>query len=695
MKMISSYKFSHFVLAAALILAVGFLFQPIFLLVRAAGASFGTGDFVDGKNLSTSETTYHDPVTALDAESDGHSVRMRIKVVNKGSEAASNTKVSFDLSNPRNPSASVWADGVAKVTDTLTLTPSGSVLHFVSGSGKKYGPPDCLNGCVVGDEVISNGISLGTVNPGEAQSYQVTIQFDIEGAPSTGETRTYFRSGPIFDAGNRTDRLTDWEDPVAADPGEIVEFQTKVINDGQSVAKNVIVRAELPITYATQIIAKSFVSSSTADTVSDTAAVNVSGTQGQRLVYLPGHALKYGPGCVSGCALPDSIYTTGVSIGDVAVGEQYQVTFKVIVSNVLPSPTPTVTPTPTPTASPSPTPTVSPTPTPTASPTPSPSVSPTPTASPSPTPTPKGKFRVCKFEDLNGNGQKDSGEHGLAWDFVYTLNGDTTSAYQTDGGHWYEFWKSDKGCGAWVDVSDSTTVKVAETLKDGWDVTTDKEQTAVVHSGNDVVFMFGNRKKTSPTPTPSVSPTPTPLACNSVCQSNSDCQSGLVCTQDGDKKYCRHPDNISNTSCDSRKSGGFRIRKYFDENGNGYQDNGEHGLSWKFQWDANGDNNWHDYETFENQLGEGGVVYLPDEAQVRIREKAVDGWNATTPTEPVIHIKAGDTQLMVFGNWRGKPQVLGTSTITHLPKTGPVALVGPIGSVALYAIGMWMKRKGM
>jgi hypothetical protein len=170
--------------------------------------------------------------------------------------------------------------------------------------------------------------------------------------------------------------------------------------------------------------------------------------------------------------------------------------------------------------------------------------------------------------------------------------------------------------------------------------------------------------------------------------------SGLVCYKDGDQKLCRHPDNTSSQSCDSRKLGGFFIRKYNDENGNGYQDTSEKGMTWKFRWESNGDNTWHDYETSADHLGEGGVVYLPEGTQVRIREVSADGWTATTPTEVTIHIRSNDNQLMVFGNWRGKPQVLGVTTPAILPATGAeTVVVGTLGSFGMYIAGVVLKKK--
>lgn len=210
-----------------------------------------------------------------------------------------------------------------------------------------------------------------------------------------------------------------------------------------------------------------------------------------------------------------------------------------------------------------------------------------------------------------------------------------------------------------------------------------------------VIFKSGvvNLTDTTPTPTPTPSPSPTPTpqpSCNKVCNVDSDCDGGFICKSHDNTKTCRLKTNPDNDKCDN--VGGFFVRKYHDENGNGSQDKDEKGLSWKFEWDKNGDGNWQAYETFADHLGEGGVVTLPDGTQVRIREKAENGWTATTATEVTLRIKAGENQLMVFGNWKGKPQVLGTTTVKQLPKSGAELELGVIASLAMISAGLYLKR---
>lgn len=101
---------------------------------------------------------------------------------------------------------------------------------------------------------------------------------------------------------------------------------------------------------------------------------------------------------------------------------------------------------------------------------------------------------------------------------------------------------------------------------------------------------------------------------------------------------------------------GFEVEKFKDVNGNGSRDDGEIGLSWEFEWDLNGDNNWRAYVSYADQNGKGGRVGgLHEGDVVRVREKGVDGWVSTTLTTQTTTLRIGQTQLVRFGN---KPKVV-------------------------------------
>lgn len=394
--------YTLFAVAIVVILGFAFIFTKV-----SANVTFETGDIFRGRNLTTGQADYSDPVNG----SNGQIVRANVIIWNQGSDPATNTKVTFNLSNAQTPTANITADGGANVSDTLTVAPSGSTITFVPGSGKKAGP-GCPTGCALSDSDITGGVNLGTVQPGSSNSYQIVFDFTISGNPPVN---AFFRTGNIVDGGDRTTRLVDWEDPIHANPGDTIEFRIQVINDGSGAVNNTIVKGSLPVNSGINLNVTGSASGDSVQTVSDIATVQINTTQPQIITYLPGHARMFGPGCntTNGCSLSDNIVTTGVNIGTVQPGvtSSYQVAFKATLSNYVPTETPTATPTATPTSTPTATPTSTPTMTPTATPTSTPTATPTatptstptmtptstPTATPTVTPTPTSPTSSCDY----------------------------------------------------------------------------------------------------------------------------------------------------------------------------------------------------------------------------------------------------------------------------------------------------------
>jgi len=163
-------------------------------------------------------------------------------------------------------------------------------------------------------------------------------------------------------------------------------------------------------------------------------------------------------------------------------------------STATPTETPTETPTPTPTG---PTPTHTPTatgtvPAPTATPTATPTNTSTPTPTVTPTPLCPGIQGVV-FNDLNGNGQQDSGEGGLAG-AVITLKDSALNplaTYTTGPDGVYFFYSLAPG-----DYS------VVESNPPGYDESTTSDVWGIRLSGCHMVRVdFGDRMRPTPTPT--------------------------------------------------------------------------------------------------------------------------------------------------------------------------------------------------
>lgn len=318
-----------------------------------------------------------------------------------------------------------------------------------------------------------------------------------------------FLSGDIFKAYNNTKQDTSsWVDPLNnVDPANVVEYHARVRNIGDEVATGVRAKADLPTSYGTQQIATIHLTANNATEVTDTATVNLTGSA--KIEYLSGHA-RYVDGSGEH-SLPETITTSGVSLPDLEAGNEYeiQVMFKTWARpepTPTPTPTCTITPTPTPTPTCTPTPTVTPTPTCTPTPTVTPTVTPTPTETPTPTPTETvtptptptpcwSKFKIHKYNDENGDGDQDSGEDGLSWDFEYRINNEEWHDYTT------RWWRS--GWGGEVEVECDDRVEVKEVAKEDWTPTTPTRHEFDAPDNETYEVHFGNREwEDGPTPTP-------------------------------------------------------------------------------------------------------------------------------------------------------------------------------------------------
>lgn len=104
--------------------------------------------------------------------------------------------------------------------------------------------------------------------------------------------------------------------------------------------------------------------------------------------------------------------------------------------------------------------------------------------------SPAGRFRICKFHDLNGNGKEDPGEPRLSgWQFTVEQPLNNVIAMVTTG---------PDGCTPYVTVplgqNGTGTVWVRETQKQGWVQTTPATNPVQVNlvSGNNADVVFGN-----------------------------------------------------------------------------------------------------------------------------------------------------------------------------------------------------------
>ena len=218
-----------------------------------------------------------------------------------------------------------------------------------------------------------------------------------------------------------------------------------------------------------------------------------------------------------------------------------------------------------------------------------------------------GCLQICKYEDKNGNGQKDSGESYLSgWVFTVT-NSNGYSKTVTTGGSGGTCGDGDY-CVTICDLA-AGNYTITETPQSGWTNTDpadgSRTKTVTVTCGTTKTVKFGNQQ-----------------GCN----------------------------------------GCLQICKYEDKNGNGQKDSGESYLSgWVFTvTNSNG------YSKTVTTGGSGGTcgdgdycVTICDLAagQYTITETPKDGWTNTDPTDgsrtKTVTVTCGTTKTVKFGNQQG------------------------------------------
>jgi uncharacterized surface anchored protein len=208
-----------------------------------------------------------------------------------------------------------------------------------------------------------------------------------------------------------------------------------------------------------------------------------------------------------------------------------------------------------------------------------------------------GCLQICKYEDKNGNGQKDYGESYLSgWEFTVTNSNGYSKTVTTGDGVSTSCGDGDY-CVTICDLA-AGQYTITETPKDGWTNTDPTD---------------GSLKKT------------VSVTCGTTEK-----------VQFGNQRQC--------TGC-------LKIYKYDDKNGNGQKDYGESYLAgWDFIVTDSKDNSQ------SVTTGTGGYVTICNLApgQYTITETLKDGWKNTDPKDgsrtKTVTVTCGTTERVKFGN---------------------------------------------
>jgi uncharacterized repeat protein (TIGR01451 family)/LPXTG-motif cell wall-anchored protein len=504
----------------------------------------------------------------------GESLQYEVTLRNDGTQNLTNVRINQNFNSQivyKNGSTTVEKNGQnIQVDDGWTGAGGANVGALQPGQTVYLKFTGTLSSGATVGSTVQNAVAIRTDQTDWiGQGYTITVV--------SPDTTTKFTGGDFLKVENNTQQ-TGWQNSVSVGPSEVVEFLVKITNEGNHDARGVRIKTNLPNVGTAATTQNPSVTISSDNSPSVTDSVTVNGQKPFWFVYRNGHATLFGVtdmyNCPNGCRIPETFHQEPMMIGTVKKGEPatIQITFKAdIFTPVSPTPTPTKTPTPTPTKTPTPTPTKTPTPTPTKTPTPTPTKTPTmtptgtpktptptpthtatptgtPTVTPTATPTESARLKICKYNDDNGNGQIDSGEGTMGWNFTYSYQGNDYNV----GSRWWDILS--RGCRT-VDVPVSQWITVTEENRSDWRLTNILSDGNPVGGSSFTYVAYNNTQKdvtflndkidSSPTPTPTPTPTGEPNQCNGTCGSNSNCASGLFCYQG----YCRNPACQSESSC--------------------------------------------------------------------------------------------------------------------------------------------------
>lgn len=247
--------------------------------------NFLQGDVEMLRVAKTTSSTWGDPISANVGDRVAFLFYYHNGVVDS---VANHTKVRVDLPMEQGTALTatsyLWSQETAYITDTVVNnqivgrtgatinTPTNARIQYVPGSTRWF-PNGSQTATQMPDGIVSNsGLDLGSINGCWEYAGYVTFMADI-----------YGQSELVMDKKVAHPGETTWHDEIIANPGDSVAYKLGIRNDGDITAENVTVKDILP-TYMT---------------------------------YETGTTYYYTQAHPEGVKLPDTMFSTGVSIPNV------------------------------------------------------------------------------------------------------------------------------------------------------------------------------------------------------------------------------------------------------------------------------------------------------------------------------------------------------------------------------------------
>jgi len=262
--------------------------SPLQILASGPQFNFLPGDYelLRGANATAGETNWHDPISAESSDT----VAMIVYYHNGVEQTvAHNTRIKVVLPNPDQPTTTLtstgylWADNASQITDTLVVNSSeNSSLEYIPGTTQQYKDGGQTPIALPDGITSAEGINIGNVIGCWQYSGYVVFQVKVKtpGIPNLTINKKVANS--TTGAGSY-----NWVDENTAQPGNVLAYKLSYQNPGSAAAINVKVTDSLP--------ANTYYLAGTAKLYN-----NATGTAGQ--------------------SLPDTIATSGISLGNLESG---------------------------------------------------------------------------------------------------------------------------------------------------------------------------------------------------------------------------------------------------------------------------------------------------------------------------------------------------------------------------------------
>ncbi|PIU24366.1 hypothetical protein COT12_01390 [Candidatus Berkelbacteria bacterium CG08_land_8_20_14_0_20_39_8] len=251
--------------------------------------NFLQGDAEMLRVAKVSDSTWGDPINANVGDKVAFLLYFHNGMVDT---TAHNTRVRVDLpidqTSQLNMKSYIWSDETAYITDTVVdskiVGHTGATINLPSHARIQYIPGSTMifkNGATVGTQIAdgittNSGVNIGNINGCWQYSGYVTFQANLYGQSNIAMNKQVAHAGD-----------TTWKEEIAANPGDEIAYKIGVRNNGDIDATKITVKDVLP-QYMTS-------------------------EAGTTYLYTKDHP--------KGIKVADSLYTTGLSLPNVAPGD--------------------------------------------------------------------------------------------------------------------------------------------------------------------------------------------------------------------------------------------------------------------------------------------------------------------------------------------------------------------------------------